>query len=69
MKNLTLKPGRAAAVLASLALIGAIVTAPADASATGPVTLEATFTSPSYGWSKVERWSQKPPWRTWVRAS
>lgn len=47
MKNLTLKPGRAAAVLASLALIGAIVTAPAAASATGPVTLEATFTSPS----------------------
>ena len=39
MKNLTLKPGRAAAVLASLALIGAIVTAPAATApevSTGP---------------------------------
>ena len=55
MKNLTLKPGRAAAVLASLALIGAIVTAPAAASATGPVTLEATFSAATHSLSHLFR--------------
>lgn len=52
---------RLAAVVVALALTGAALAMPSVAYGTGPVTLEATFTSPSYGWSKVERWHDSNP--------
>ncbi|KJL24296.1 Alpha/beta hydrolase family protein [Microbacterium azadirachtae] len=47
---------RLAAVAAALAFVTASLTAANVANATGPVALEATFTSSSSGWAKVERW-------------
>ena len=43
------------ATAAVIAMTGGLLTA-GPAQASGARTLEATFTSPSYGWSKVERW-------------
>lgn len=53
------KVTRAATIVAAIALSSIAV--PTVASATGPVTLEATFSSPSYGWNKVERWYDSNP--------
>lgn len=47
----------ALAVLASLMF--AMSMAPAEA--TGPLVLEATFSSPAHGWAKVERWRDDNP--------
>src|SRR5262249_45843226 len=52
---------RTAAVIMALAMNGAAVAVPTAAAASGPVTLEATYTSPSYGWTKVERWYDSNP--------
>ncbi|WP_204007612.1 esterase/lipase family protein [Virgisporangium aurantiacum] len=47
-----------ASVLGVAALVAAT---PVTANATGPVTLEASYTSVSYGWAKVERWYDSNP--------
>ncbi|MGH3436116.1 MAG: esterase/lipase family protein [Sciscionella sp.] len=51
----------AASLAAITAASGLLIANPFPAHATGSLTLEATYTSPSDGWSKVERWNDSNP--------
>lgn len=51
---------RGPALVGVLALAGT-VTGTVEAVAAGPLTLEATYTTVSYGWSRVERWYDANP--------
>ncbi len=51
---------RIAAIIVAALAAGAVAV-PGPAAASGPLTLEATFASPSHGWSKVERWYDSNP--------
>ncbi|XVQ14518.1 esterase/lipase family protein [Spirillospora sp. CA-255316] len=57
VKSRTIATGLSALMLAATALIANA----GGASASGPVTLEATYTSVSNGWAKVERWYDSNP--------
>lgn len=45
----------------AIAIVAASLSVAPAASATGPLSLEATFTSPAEGWDKFERWRDANP--------